>query len=74
MFVKLCYFMLYTFVITHSLWYETAPTTTTTTAADASELRIREQSKKIEYSQQSGPISHIVWTDSILIFISVMVF
>ena len=32
------------------------------------------KSKNLAYSQQSGPISHIVWTDSILIFISVMVF
>ena len=39
----------------------------------ASELRIRKQSKNSAYSQQSGPISHIVWTVSILIFIRVTV-
>ena len=50
-------------VSTHSqlkriwFWYITAP------AADASKLRIRNQSKNSEYSQQSGPILHIVWTD-----------
>ena len=48
-------------------WYKTAP------AADANYLRIRKQSKNSAYSQQSGPISQIVWTDSILIFNSVMV-
>ena len=29
--------------------------------------------KNSAYNQQSGPISHIVWTDLILIFISAMV-
>ena len=42
-------------------------------AADASELRNRKQYKNSAYSQQSRPISHIVWTDKILIFISVNV-
>ena len=41
-------------------------------AADAIELRIGKQYKIFEYSQQSGPFSHIVRSDSILIFISVM--
>ena len=40
-------------------WYERAPTT----ASDASKLRIRKQSKNSGYSQENGPISHIVWTD-----------
>ena len=44
-----------------------------TTAVDASELRIHKQSKNSSYRQQSGPISHIVWTDYILYYISVMV-
>ena len=49
-------------LITHSqreaymVWYEMAP-------ADASKLRIRKEYKNSTYSQQSGPISHIVWTD-----------
>ena len=52
-------------IITHSqreelwFWYKTAPAP----AADASELRNRRQYKNSAYSQQSGPISHIVWTD-----------
>ena len=37
-------------------WYETAP-------SDASELRNRKQSQNYSYSQQSGPILHIIWTD-----------
>ena len=39
-------------------WYETAPA-----PVDASELKNRKQSKNSAYSQQSGPISHIVCTD-----------
>ena len=32
-------------------------------AADANYLRICKQYKNSAYNQQSGPISHIVWTD-----------
>ena len=52
-------------------WYKTAPATAT--AAGPNYLRISKQSKNSAYSQQSGPISNIVWTELILIFISVMV-
>ena len=38
-------------------WYETA------LAADASYLRIRKQYQNSVKSQQSGPMSHIVWTN-----------
>ena len=51
--------------------YETAPAAQTD--VDASCLRIRQQYKNSAYSQQRGPISHIVWTDIFLIFISIMV-
>ena len=37
-------------------------------AADTSELRIRKQYQNSEYSQQSGPISHIVWSQDGLNF------
>ena len=40
-------------------------------APDANYLRIRKQYTNSASNQQSGPFSHIVWTDSI--FISVMV-
>ena len=43
----------------YGFWYETAPAA----PADTSELRNRKQSKNSALSQQSGPISHIVWTD-----------
>ena len=39
----------------------------------ASGLKISKQSNNSAYSLQSGPLSHVVWTDKILIFISLMV-
>ena len=54
-------------------WYKTAPAAAAVVAADANYLRICKQYKNSSNSQQSGPISHIVWSDEILIFISVMV-
>ena len=41
-------------------WYETAALAA---PADANYLRIREQSKNSAYCLQSGPISHIIWTE-----------
>ena len=40
-------------------WYEMAQAAPT----EANYPRIRKQSKNSAYSQQSRPISHIVWTD-----------
>lgn len=39
----------------------------------ASVLRILKQCKSFAYTQQSGPILHTIWTDSILIFSTIMV-